>query len=85
MAIEDALTLTALLTMDVTAEEIQEHLELYEDIRKPRVAKVRETSRILARGTDNKELQAQYRQFLASHDTVAHANEALARHLEAKS
>ena len=85
MAIEDAATLSTLLTSEVCVEDIPGRLKLYEVIRKPRVARVRETSRNNAKGLDDKETMIQYMEFLSSHNAVDHAKEALSQHLEAKS
>ena len=50
MAIEDAVTLSTLLTSDVKPKEIPGRFKLYEEIRKPRVARVREQSRQNSQG-----------------------------------
>ena len=55
MAIEDAVTLSVLLTYDIQAEKVPELLNLYEEIRKPRVGRVRDSSRGIARDRADKE------------------------------
>lgn len=84
MAIEDALTLSTLFTPDVEPADIQRRLKLYEEIRKPRVGRVRETSREIARGRESKPFIEEYMGWLLSHDTVEYAEKALAKHVEAK-
>ena len=79
MAIEDALTLSTLLPSDIEKEQLRERLELYEEIRRPRVGRVRDTGRQTARGGDaDKEFMKEYFPFLAKHDAVDHAKKALA-------
>ncbi len=85
MAIEDALTLSTLLTPDLQAEDIPGRLKLYERIRKPRVGRVRDVSRDIAKGLENPQSMRDYKHFLASHDPVEHAKQALSEYLEAKS
>ena len=85
MGIEDALTLSTLLTADTTIEQITDRLRLYEKIRKPRVARVRDTAREIAKGLDDKDFIGRYREFLSSYDAVAHAKEALASEAEVNS
>ena len=79
MSIEDALTLSTLLPSDVKREEIVPRLKLYEEIRKPRVGRVRSTARENAQASENKEDMRAYMEFLASHDAVEHAKQALQR------
>ncbi|CAF9936813.1 hypothetical protein IMSHALPRED_010910 [Imshaugia aleurites] len=79
MAIEDAITLAEFLERDVDGEEIPALLELYEDVRKPRVARVRERARESAVG-GGVEGRAEYMQFLAGHDAVRFAKERLAEY-----
>jgi salicylate hydroxylase len=78
MAIEDAVTLSILLPTEVTTGMISARLKIYEEIRKPRVERVRTTSRESA---DEKVVVGQYfdeyMQFLASYDAVEHAEKAL--------
>jgi salicylate hydroxylase len=45
MAIEDAVTLATLLPSNIQPNQIEDRLELYEKIRKPRIGRVREHSR----------------------------------------
>ena len=82
MAIEDAVTLATLLPSGLPVEEIEDRLQLYERIRKPRVQRVRDFSRDSARGKDDMQGMKDYREFLASHDAVEHAKRELAEHLE---
>ena len=85
MAIEDALTLKVLLPTDTQPTDICDRLLLYEQIRKPRVARVRETSRRIALGGDDKNIIPEYRRFLAEHDVVAYAEHELQKHLVERS
>ena len=78
MAIEDGATLVTLLSSDTRVEDIPRRLKLYEDIRRPRVSKVREVSRHLAKGLETKEFVQDYMNFLSSHDVVEHAKKVLA-------
>lgn len=82
MAIEDALTLSTLFGEDVGTGEIRERLKLYEEIRKPRVGRVRETAREIARGGESKQLMEEYMGWLSAHDAVEYANDVLAKHLD---
>ena len=82
MAIEDALTLATLITSDLRPEEISDRLKLYEEIRRPRVGRVRDTARMIAQGLDDKKLVGEYRTFLEGHDAVGYAEEALKKWLE---
>lgn len=77
MSIEDAITLGELLPGSIEPEQIEERLKLYEEIRKPRVGRVRETGRKIAAGHDNAQFMAQYHQFLGSHDAKLYAQEVL--------
>ena len=85
MAIEDALTLSTLLTSDVQREEIPSLFKLYEEIRKPRVARVRDQSRYNAKGLEDTQSITSYMEFLASYDVVEQTKHALSKHLAAKS
>lgn len=80
MSIEDAVTLATLLPAETAIKEIPGRLRLYEDIRKPRVGRVRDTSRKVAAGEDNNALMMPYRQFLSSYDAYAEARKALEEH-----
>lgn len=82
MAIEDATTLAVLLPEDITKDQVRERLELYEKIRRPRIERVRETSRQIARGREEKQFIQDYRSFLAEHDAVECARKALQEHIE---
>ena len=81
MGIEDAVTLSTLLPIDVKKEDIPDRLALYENLRRPRVARVRDYAREVAAGLENKERAAEYRQFLIAYDAVKYTEEALKRHL----
>ncbi len=80
IAIEDAVTLATLLPADVGTEDIESRLELFEQIRRPRVQRVRDTSRIMSNLEDIKMIQ-EYRQFLSEHDAVEAAKTELEKHL----
>ena len=82
MAIEDGATISTLLSPDLQTEDLSARLNLYEEIRRPRVAKVRESSLLLAKGLEDKEFMQEYMMFLSSHDAVEHAKQALSRYLE---
>lgn len=85
MAIEDAVTLAQCFDSHVKADEIEDRLKLYEKIRKPRVAKVREVSRDFGKGKDgDPRVIQEYREFLASHDAVEYAKQELISHLKAQ-
>ncbi|KAL8693269.1 MAG: hypothetical protein Q9218_001870 [Villophora microphyllina] len=84
MAIEDAITLAELLPKDVEVEDLEERFKLYEQIRKPRVGRVRDTARKIARGADSREVVGPYMQWLAGYDALEETKNALARHSEAK-
>ncbi|KAL8667044.1 MAG: hypothetical protein Q9202_000966 [Teloschistes flavicans] len=84
MAIEDAITLAELLPKDVEVGDLEEWLKLYEEIRKPRVAVVRERGRDVAGGADSKTKVGPYMQWLAEYDALEVTRAALAKHLEAK-
>ena len=86
MAIEDALTLATLLPSGVSKGELRGRLGLYEDIRKERVGKVRDTSRLLGKAVlPDKEVREEYFPFLIKHDAVDFAKKALARHQASES
>ena len=80
MAIEDATTLAVLLPEDIGLEQVRERLEMYEEIRRPRVERVRETSREMARGREDKQFITEYRAFLSEHNTVECVRRALEEH-----
>jgi salicylate hydroxylase len=84
MAIEDAVTLATLFPPDLPKEQVKDRLQLFERIRKPRVARVRNTSRELARGRQDPQFTNDYREFLSSHDAVEYAEQELANHLHSK-
>ena len=77
MAIEDGATLATLLSSDIRVEDIPRRLKLYEEIRRPRVSRVREASRDVAQGFETKEFMHDYMTFLSSHDAVEHAKQVL--------
>lgn len=85
MAIEDGVTLSTLLTPDIKVGDILGRLKLYEEIRRPRVSRVRETSLEGAKGLETKESMQDYMMFLGSHDAVEHAKQVLSEHLKVKS
>ena len=51
------------------------------NILEDRVARVRDAGREKAKGMDDKQCSAEYREFLISHDAVKHAQDDLERHL----
>jgi salicylate hydroxylase len=85
MAFEDAVTLTVLLPSNVTLDQIENRLKLYETIRRPRVKRVREASRELATGKENVTFMLEYGEFLGSHDAVEYAKDKLAESSRARS
>ena len=84
MAIEDAVTLSILLPSDLNPTQIQERLKLYEEIRRPRVVRVREAGRNGGKANPDKEGMMAYMRFLSEHDAVDHAKRALAEHVESQ-
>jgi 2-polyprenyl-6-methoxyphenol hydroxylase-like FAD-dependent oxidoreductase len=81
MAIEDGVTLATLLTSNVSRDEIPDRLKLYDEIRKPRVARVRETARIIPRGLEDRQLLEGYHMVLKDHDAVGYAKEIMSKYL----
>ena len=79
MAIEDGITISTLLSADVRVEDIPARLKLYEEIRRPRVSRVRKQSLDGAKGLDSQEIMKDYMAFLSSHDAVEYAKEALSK------
>ena len=77
MAIEDGAIVATLLSSDIQVEDIPRRLKLYEEIRRPRVSRVREASRDIAQGLETKEFMHDYMTFLSSHDVVEHAKQVL--------
>ena len=82
MAIEDGVTLSTLLSPGMQATDIPGRLKLYEEIRRPRVSRVRETSLVVAQGLEDQEVIRDYMMFLSSHDAIEHAKEVLSTYLE---
>ncbi|OTA92531.1 hypothetical protein M434DRAFT_31786 [Hypoxylon sp. CO27-5] len=83
MAIEDAVTLTELLLSDVNLEQVQGRLQLYERIRKPRVAKVRDQSRLVASNFKQPGGFKAFREFLDNHDAAEYAKQELKKQVHA--
>ena len=83
MAIEDGLTLSTLLLGITKLEELSSLLKLYENIRKPRIGRVRDTARDIARGKEREtpEFMKTYKEFLENHDVVEYAKEEFAKYL----
>ena len=83
MAIEDAVTLSELFSSDTEKRDIVGRLELYEEIRKPRVGRVRDSGRENAKGLDQEDPthMMKYMKFLSEHDAVEHARKALSSYL----
>ena len=82
MAIEDGITLSTLISPDMPVEDIPGRLKLYEQIRRPRVERVREASLDLAKGVETPDYVREFMQFLCSHDAVEHAKQELSKYLE---
>lgn len=79
MAIEDGLTLSTLLPSDVKTGELKGRLELYEEIRKPRVGRVRAQGLFNSKhGNIDQKVTENYMAFINNHDAVEHAKQALA-------
>ena len=78
MAIEDGITLSTLISPDIPVEDIPGRLKLYEQIRRPRVDRVREASLNLGKGVEC----PGFMQFLSSHDAVEYAEQELSKYLE---
>ena len=85
MAIEDAVTLSAFLEKDVNMEELPGLLKLYENVRNPRVAGVRDSARQRLTGMPPKEELERYKAFLQDHDAVKYAQEKLEEYKENQS
>lgn len=81
MAIEDAVTLAVLLPSNLPLGNVSSRLKLYEEIRKLRVGRVRDTGRETAKGLNDEKMMGEYMQFLSSHDAVEVAEQALSRSL----
>ncbi|KAH8899009.1 FAD/NAD(P)-binding domain-containing protein [Thozetella sp. PMI_491] len=81
MAIEDAITVATLLPAGTELADIPGRLALYEEIRRPRVARVRQAGRDIAYGTQGPEYLATYMRFLVTHDAAQTAQEALEGYL----
>ncbi|KAI1392737.1 FAD/NAD(P)-binding domain-containing protein [Hypoxylon trugodes] len=80
MSIEDAATLAVLFPSDISLAQVEDRLQLYEHIRRPRVTKIRDYSRIIPF-----ELKAQaglkdFRQYLDTYDAVAYAKQELEKY-----
>ena len=79
MALEDAVTLSALFGPEVVSgkhEEVKNRLEVYHRVRQPRVTRVRDVSRRVGGGQNSD--MSDYMNFLQDHDAVSHAREAMA-------
>ena len=85
MAIEDGVTLSTLLAPEIGVGDIPGRLKLYEEIRRPRVSRVREASRDVAEGLETREFMRDYMSFLSSYDAVEHAKQVLSGHLKTAS
>ena len=82
MAIEDGATLSVLLSPSMQIEDIPDRLELYQEIRRPRVSRVREEARMIAKGLETPESVRNYMMFLSSHNAVEYAEQMLTKFLE---
>jgi len=78
MAIEDAVALARLLPEGIAADQIQGRLQLWEAIRKPRVAHVRDMGREIGGGRQDADFMGRYREFLSRYDVVADVEARLA-------
>jgi salicylate hydroxylase len=78
MSIEDAVILSTLLPADIDTSDIPSRLKLYEEVRKPRVGRVRQAARVIGRGEEDLEFVAGYMKFLSSYDAVKEAKDELA-------
>lgn len=63
---------------------MEARFKLYEEIRKPRIGRVRDTARKIAGGADSGDFVRPYMQWLAEYDAVEYAREALKNQLHAK-
>ena len=79
MAIEDGVTISTLISADIEKEQIPGRLRLYQKIRRPRVARVRDASRDVAKGLETQEFMRDYMGFLSSHDALEYAKQQLAK------
>ena len=82
MAIEDGATLSVLLSSFMQIEDIPDLLKLYQEIRRPRISRVREEARMIAKGLETPESVRNYMTFLSSHDAVEYAEQMLTKFLE---
>ena len=82
MAIEDGATISTLISPDIQLENIPGRLKLYEEIRRPRVSRVREVSRDTSKELETPEMMRDYTKFLSSHDAVEHAKQELSKFLD---
>lgn len=88
MAIEDAVTLAILLGEGegkggLEPHDIEARLKLFESLRRPRVARVRATSRTMSNSEDVAMVR-EYRTFLSEFDVVEHARAEVAKYLGGK-
>ena len=82
MAIEDGITLSTLISPDMPVEDIPGRLKLYEQIRRPRIDRVREASLDIAKGLETPDYVRDFMQFVCSHDAVEYAKQELSKYLE---
>ena len=78
MALEDAAVLSTLLPLGTEAKDVSSRLNLYEQIRKPRLDRVRTTSRKIAADEFGKKDIMGYFAFLGEYDAVEDAKKHLA-------
>lgn len=78
MAIEDSVVLAELLDETVRIGDIPTRLAKFEEVRKPRVARVRETSREIAKGKEDAGYVEEYFKFLSNYDAVEEGRRGLA-------
>lgn len=75
MALEDAIMLSILLPAHVRDTDIPQRLQAWEDMRRPRVARVRHDSRRTARNQMDKESYEAYFKFLIAYDPIKAASD----------
>ena len=82
MAVEDAITLSTFVHANVEIDQLSGLLKLYEEVRNPRVGRVREAARKRIHGKPPRDEMQSYKSFLEGHDAVRYAEEKLGEYLE---
>ena len=80
MAIEDGVTLSILLDSQVPVNEVEERLRLLEELRKPRIDRIRYTGRNQEAIRDSSKDFDDYLEFLFDYDAVTQARLAVGKH-----